>query len=59
MPSPETGALLSSRRDCKIDPGWNWLRVEGPISDYMEMAPQGSDTFEVIVKDGWPAKIGE
>ncbi|CAN8105946.1 unnamed protein product [Discula destructiva] len=53
----ETGALLSSRRDCKYDPGWNWLRVEGRIADFLELAPQGSDTFEVIVKDGWPAKI--
>ncbi|KAJ4414053.1 putative NRPS-like protein biosynthetic cluster [Gnomoniopsis sp. IMI 355080] len=53
----ETGALLSSRRDCKTDPAWNWLRVEGPITDYLEMVPQGSDTFEVVVKDGWPAKI--
>lgn len=55
----ETGGLLSSRRDCKSDSSWNWLRVEGLIADYIEMAPRGSDNFEVIVKDGWPAKIGK
>ena len=48
---------MSSRRDYAIDPFWNWLRVEGPIAQYLEFAPQGSDTFELIVKDGWPAKI--
>lgn len=53
----ETGGLLTSRRDCANDDGWNWLRAEGPIADYLELAPQGSDTFEIIVKDGWPAKI--
>ncbi|ORY34306.1 putative L-aminoadipate-semialdehyde dehydrogenase [Naematelia encephala] len=53
----ETGALLNSRRDCKTDKGWNWLRAEGPIADYLELIPQGSGTFEVVIKDGWPAKI--
>ncbi|KAL7418303.1 hypothetical protein Q5752_006759 [Cryptotrichosporon argae] len=53
----ETGALLTSRRNCATDPGWNWVRAEGPIADYLELIPQGGDTFEVVVKDGWPAKI--
>ncbi|KAK8847380.1 hypothetical protein IAR55_005238 [Kwoniella newhampshirensis] len=54
----ETGALLTSRRaDYVNDKGWNWLRAEGPIADYLELIPQGGDTFEVVVKDGWPAKI--
>ncbi|WVF69836.1 hypothetical protein IAT40_004615 [Kwoniella sp. CBS 6097] len=54
----ETGALMTSRRaDYVNDKGWNWLRAEGPITDYLELIPQGSDTFEVVVKDGWPAKI--
>ncbi|WRT64799.1 uncharacterized protein IL334_001733 [Kwoniella shivajii] len=54
----ETGALMTSRRaDYDKDKAWNWLRAEGPISDYLELIPQGSDTFEVVVKDGWPAKI--
>lgn len=48
---------MTSYRDCKTDKGWNWLRAEGPVADYLEFAPQGSDTFELIVKDGWPAKI--
>jgi hypothetical protein len=48
---------MTSRRDFDSDKGWNWLRVEGPIKQYMELIPQGSDTFEVVVLDGWPAKI--
>ncbi|WVQ83357.1 hypothetical protein IAT38_005496 [Cryptococcus sp. DSM 104549] len=53
----ETGALMTSRRDFTSDIGWNWLRAEGPIAEYLELIPQGSDTFEVVVRDGWPAKI--
>jgi hypothetical protein len=57
MPT-ETGALMTSRRNDYVkDKAWNWLRAEGPIADYLELIPQGSDTFEVVVKDGWPAKI--
>jgi hypothetical protein len=48
---------MTSRRDFDTDKGWNWLRAEGSIADYLELAPQGSDTFEIIVLDGWPAKI--
>lgn len=48
---------MTSRRDFDADKGWNWLRVEGPIKQYMELIPHGSDTFEVVVLDGWPAKI--
>ncbi|OSX67090.1 hypothetical protein POSPLADRAFT_1128883 [Postia placenta MAD-698-R-SB12] len=53
----ETGTLLKSTRDFKTDKAWNWLRVEGPISDYIVMEDRGSNTFESVVKDGWPAKI--
>lgn len=53
----ETGALLNSRRDYPNDKGWNWLRAEGPITEYLRMEPQGSSTFELVVADGWPAKI--
>ncbi|OCF58832.1 L-aminoadipate-semialdehyde dehydrogenase [Kwoniella mangroviensis CBS 10435] len=54
----ETGALMTSRRaDYVNDKAWNWLRAEGPIEKYLELIPQGSDTFEVVVRDGWPAKI--
>ncbi|TYJ52933.1 hypothetical protein B9479_006444 [Cryptococcus floricola] len=54
----ETGALMTSRRsNPESDKAWNWLRASGPIAQYLELIPQGSDTFEVVVKDGWPAKI--
>jgi len=49
--------MTSNRKDFDNDKAWNWLRAEGPIADYLELIPQGSDTFEVVVKDGWPAKI--
>ena len=48
---------MTSRRDFDNDKGWNWLRVEGLIKEYIELIPQGSNTFEVVVLDGWPAKI--
>jgi hypothetical protein len=53
----ETGALLNSRREYTTDNAWNYLRLTGPISNYVELIPQGSDTFELVVLDGWPAKI--
>lgn len=53
----ETGALMTSNRDFKTDKAWNYVRNEGLISQYLELIPQGSNTFEVVVKDGWPAKI--
>ncbi|CCM04467.1 uncharacterized protein FIBRA_06647 [Fibroporia radiculosa] len=53
----ETGSLIKSTRNFAIDKAWNWLRMEGPIADYMVMEDRGSGTFESVVKDGWPAKI--
>lgn len=53
----ETGALLTSRREYADDKAWNWLRVEGLIAQYLELIPQGSNSFEVVVKDGWPGKV--
>lgn len=53
----ETGALMTSNRDFATDKAWNYVRNEGLISQYLELIPQGSNTFEVVVKDGWPAKI--
>lgn len=53
----QTGSLIKSTRDFANDKAWNWLRVEGPIADYIVMEERGSNTFESVVKDGWPAKI--
>ncbi|BEI91212.1 uncharacterized protein CcaverHIS019_0400320 [Cutaneotrichosporon cavernicola] len=53
----ETGALMTSNRDFKTDKAWNYVRNEGLISNYLDLEPRGSNTFEVVVKDGWPAKI--
>lgn len=53
----QTGSLIKSTRDFKNDKAWNWLRVEGPIKDYIVMEDRGSNTFESVVKDGWTAKI--
>ncbi|KAH9923666.1 L-aminoadipate-semialdehyde dehydrogenase [Fomitopsis serialis] len=54
--STETGSFLSSDRNFADDKAWNWLRVEGRIADYLLMEDRGSDTYESVVLDGWPAK---
>ncbi|KAL1412125.1 hypothetical protein Q8F55_003125 [Vanrija albida] len=53
----ETGALMSSKRDYATDKAWNWVRAEGLVAKYIELVPHGNDTFEIVVLDGWPAKI--
>ncbi len=53
----ETGAVLSSKRDYATDKDWNWLRAEGLVVDYLVAEHRGADTYELVVKDGWPAKI--
>ncbi|KZT08463.1 uncharacterized protein LAESUDRAFT_735996 [Laetiporus sulphureus 93-53] len=53
----ETGSLIRSTRDFKNDKAWNWLRLQGPIADYLVMEDRGSNTFESVVEDGLPAKI--
>lgn len=53
----ETGALMTSNRDFDTDKAWNYVRNEGLIAKYLELEPHGNGVFEVIVKDGWPAKI--
>lgn len=53
----ETGMLLNSKRTFASDTAWNWVRAEGLIEQYLSLEPQGADTFEVVVKPGWPALI--
>ncbi|KAJ6496764.1 L-aminoadipate-semialdehyde dehydrogenase [Mycena vulgaris] len=53
----ETGGLLNSGRDMSVDKDWNWLRAAGLIVDYLVMEPRGDNTFEAVVKDGYPPKI--
>ncbi|KAK7031412.1 L-aminoadipate-semialdehyde dehydrogenase [Favolaschia claudopus] len=53
----ETGGLLNSERDMSVDKDWNWLRARGFILDYLVMEPRGDNTFEAVVKDGYPPKI--
>ncbi|KAJ7880350.1 L-aminoadipate-semialdehyde dehydrogenase [Mycena olivaceomarginata] len=53
----ETGGLLNSERDMTTDKDWNWLRAKGMILDYLVMEPRGDNTFEAVVKDGYPPKI--
>ncbi|KAI0726890.1 L-aminoadipate-semialdehyde dehydrogenase [Fomitopsis betulina] len=52
----ETGSLLTSERDFAADKAWNWLRLQGRIRDYLVMEDRGSETYESVVLDGWPAK---
>ncbi|KAJ7281917.1 L-aminoadipate-semialdehyde dehydrogenase [Mycena rebaudengoi] len=53
----ETGGLLNSTRDMATDKAWNWLRASGYILDFLDMEPRGDNTFEAVVKDGYPPKI--
>ncbi|KAJ7132141.1 L-aminoadipate-semialdehyde dehydrogenase [Mycena epipterygia] len=53
----ETGGLLNSARDMAVDKDWNWLRATGLILDYLVMEPRGDNTFEAVIKDGYPPKI--
>ncbi|KAJ7173762.1 L-aminoadipate-semialdehyde dehydrogenase [Mycena filopes] len=53
----ETGGLLNSDREMSTDKDWNWLRAKGLILDYLVMEPRGDNTFEAVVKDGYPPKI--
>ncbi len=55
----ETGTIFNSRRDYENDKAWNWCRAEGMVADYLQMEPKGGDTYELVVRDGWPAKICE
>lgn len=55
----ETGGIFNSRRKYAEDKAWNWCRAEGLITNYLQMEPQGGNSFELVVKDGWPAKISE
>ncbi|KAK0493925.1 L-aminoadipate-semialdehyde dehydrogenase [Armillaria luteobubalina] len=53
----ETGSLMNSNRDFVTDKLWNWTRPLLGSANYLVWEPQGGDTFEVIVKDGYPPKI--
>ncbi|KAJ7065190.1 L-aminoadipate-semialdehyde dehydrogenase [Mycena amicta] len=53
----ETGGLLNSDRDMATDKEWNWLRARGMIVDYLVMEPRDGETYEAVVKDGYPPKI--
>ncbi|KAJ7493419.1 L-aminoadipate-semialdehyde dehydrogenase [Mycena galericulata] len=53
----ETGSILNSEREFATDKNWNWVRAKGLILDYLVMEPRGDNTFEAVVKDGYPPKI--
>ncbi|KAJ3966024.1 L-aminoadipate-semialdehyde dehydrogenase [Lentinula raphanica] len=53
----ETGTIMNSDRDFSLDKKWNWVRPTALSKHYMVMEPQGKDTFECVVKDGYPAKV--
>ncbi|KAK7060800.1 hypothetical protein VNI00_000533 [Paramarasmius palmivorus] len=53
----ETGSLMNSERDFATDKGWNWVRPLASSKPYIRFEPQGNNTFEVVVLDGYPPKI--
>ncbi len=48
---------MNSNRDFATDKLWNWTRPLPGSANYLVWEPQGGDTFEVIVKDGYPPKV--
>ncbi|KAG7093526.1 putative NRPS-like protein biosynthetic cluster, variant 2 [Marasmius oreades] len=53
----ETGTLMNSERDFANDKDWNWVRPTPLSKQFIKFEPQGNDTFEVVVLDGYPPKI--
>lgn len=53
----ETGSLLNSNRDYKTDKAWNWIRPFGLGPQYLDFEDRGNNTFEVVVKAGYPALV--
>lgn len=48
---------MNSERKFLTDKGWNWVRPTTLSKHFMVMEPQGKDTFECVIKDGYPAKV--
>ncbi len=48
---------MNSERDMATDKNWSWLRAKGMILDYLVVEPRGDNTFEAIIKDGYPPKV--
>ncbi|KAK7690571.1 hypothetical protein QCA50_005669 [Cerrena zonata] len=53
----ETGSIMNSARPYETDKNWNWVRPVSGIVNYIVMESRGGNTFEVVVKDGYPPKI--
>ncbi|KAJ8082482.1 putative NRPS-like protein biosynthetic cluster [Marasmius tenuissimus] len=53
----ETGSLMNSERDFATDKLWTWVRPTPLSKQFITFEPQGNNTFEVIVRDGYPPKI--
>ncbi|KAK0470229.1 L-aminoadipate-semialdehyde dehydrogenase [Desarmillaria tabescens] len=53
----ETGFMMDSDRDFATDKLWNWNHPFIGSANYLVWEPQGGDTFELIVKDGYPPKV--
>lgn len=48
---------MNSTRPYVTDKNWNWVRPVSGIVNYIVMEPRGGNTFEVVVKDGYPPKV--
>lgn len=62
----ETGSLMTSARDFEKDKLWNWVAPLPGVLSYMVMESRGTqkikagqegETFEFVVRDGYPPKI--
>ena len=48
---------MNSTRPYHTDKNWNWVRPVTGIVNYLVMEPRGGDTYEVVVKNGYPPKV--
>lgn len=48
---------MTSLRDYATDKAWNYLRDEGRIKQYSRFEERAGGLYELIVLDGWPAKV--
>ncbi|KAH8427843.1 putative NRPS-like enzyme [Aspergillus melleus] len=54
--STETGQLMSSIRPAG-DKGWDYLRPDGLVKQFLRFEERFPGIFELICLDGWPSKV--
>ena len=48
---------MNSQRDFETDKLWNWVRPLSGSAAFLSFEDRGANTYELVVKDGYPPKI--